>query len=127
MAQDYQKLVIEGRIGRVSELHQTKGGTSVINVSIAVHRDQWEGGERASEMKTLWHDISFWGKTADYVANYGREGRRVLVEAEDVEPEIYQPEGKPASVKIKARGTFVKFMDPRETEQAQEAMEATLP
>src|SRR5438477_11792753 len=122
---DYQRLIIEGNLGAEPELRTTKGGTSVVNLSVAVHRDQWENGQRTGNSRTIWHSVSLFGSKAEYAARYGKEGRRVLIEAEDVEPDLYQPDGKPATVKLKAKGTTIKFLDRRENEEAsQEELDA---
>jgi single-strand DNA-binding protein len=69
-----QKLTIIGRLTKDSELKYTTGGTSVLEMNIAVD-DGW-GDKKA----TLWIRASMFGERAEKLAQYLLKGQQVYVE-----------------------------------------------
>ena len=64
---------IAGNIGKDAETRQTQGGDSVTSWSVAVE-------ERAGqEKRTVWFDVSLWGKRGEALAQYLTKGSRVAV------------------------------------------------
>jgi single-strand DNA-binding protein len=75
----YQKLVIVGNLGRDPEMRYTPGGQAVTNLSVATNRQYTSSnGERIKE--TVWFRVSVWGRQAETVNQYLKQGRPVLVE-----------------------------------------------
>lgn len=69
-------VVLIGRLTRDPEIRQTTTGKQVANFSIAVSRRfKGQDGQDAD-----FFNISAWGNTADFVANYLGKGRLVAVE-----------------------------------------------
>ena len=64
---------IAGNIGKDAETRQTQGGDSVTSWSVAVE-------ERAGqEKRTVWFDVSLWGKRGEALGQYLTKGSRVAV------------------------------------------------
>ena len=69
-------LTIAGRVGKDAETRQTQQGDQVTGFSVAV--DEGFGGKK----RTLWFDVSFWGKRGASVAQYLTKGTSVTVSGE---------------------------------------------
>ena len=71
-----KSISIAGNIGRTAETRQTQGGDSVTSWTVAVE-------ERAGQNKrTLWFDVSLWGKRGEVLAQYLTKGGKVGVSGE---------------------------------------------
>lgn len=70
------KVIMIGRLTRDPELRTTTTGKHVVGFGIAVDRQfKTEGGQDVD-----FFNVSAWGKTAEFVANYLSKGRLVAVE-----------------------------------------------
>ena len=72
------KAMIIGNLGHDPEV-RSAGGTAVANFSVATteaYKDR--NGER--KIETTWLSITAFGKTAEFIENYIKKGRRVYVE-----------------------------------------------
>jgi len=70
-------LNIVGRIGRVSDVNQTKSGKSVMNFTVAV--DNGKNKSTNEQYPATWFEVTLWEKVADNLAQYLRKGDRVAV------------------------------------------------
>lgn len=61
---------VTGNVGQDPELRTTKGGTSVCNISI---------GSRIDNDNTQWVNVTFWGKSAEIIANLITKGSKLAV------------------------------------------------
>lgn len=77
----YNKAILVGRIGQDPEMRYIPSGTAVTNFSIATNR-KWRDKAGNLQEETTWHDIVCWGKTAEFIAEYGGKGRLVFVDGE---------------------------------------------
>lgn len=68
-----KNLTIAGNIGKSAELRTTQNGDSVAGFSVAV--DDGFGDKK----RTLWFDVSVWGKRADVLAPMLTKGGKVTV------------------------------------------------
>lgn len=69
-------LSIAGNIGKDAVTRQTHGGDAVTSWTVAVE-------ERAGQDKrTLWFDVSLWGKRGEVLAQYLTKGGKVAVSGE---------------------------------------------
>ncbi|MFK7899812.1 MAG: single-stranded DNA-binding protein [Cyclobacteriaceae bacterium] len=74
------KVILVGRLGKDPEVRSTESGRKVANFSLATsesYRDK-NSGERVEN--TDWHNIVFWGPTAEIVERYLSKGRQIYVE-----------------------------------------------
>lgn len=68
-----------GHLGKDPESRQTKGGTSIVNFSMATTRKaKGPDGQWADE--TEWHRCTCFGHTADFVEKYLKKGRLVCAQ-----------------------------------------------
>lgn len=67
--------ILQGRLTNDPELKTTNSGKSVTSFSLAVERDFSTDGEKITDFI----NIVVWGKTAEFVCNYFRKGRQMLV------------------------------------------------
>ncbi len=73
MAKSVNVLTISGNLGRDPEIRYSANGNPICNASVAVgFRDKGESGKY--EDKTMWVNLVAFGKTAEYLANYGFKG-----------------------------------------------------
>jgi single-strand DNA-binding protein len=73
------KLQVIGNLGKDAELRTTASGDSVLGFGVA-HTEKYTtaGGEKKE--KTIWVDVSVWGKRAESLAPYLTKGKTVYVE-----------------------------------------------
>ena len=75
----FNKAIIAGNLTDDPEKRVTDSGTTVANFSVATNRYYSnQAGERQQE--TEYHDVVFFGKTAENIAKYLSKGSSVLVE-----------------------------------------------
>ena len=67
-----------GRIGNKPEGRFTASGASTASFSVATN-EVWGTDEKRQE-HTEWHNVTAWGKTADFVTKYIQKGQLVAVE-----------------------------------------------
>ncbi len=68
-----------GHLGRDAEARFTAKGTKYATFSLAVNRT-WKSAEGEKHEATDWFFVNAWGKLGDFVAQYLKKGRLVLVE-----------------------------------------------
>jgi len=73
------KVILIGNLGRDPEVRQTPSGRPVANFSIATN-ERWKDKQGNRQERTEWHYIVAWGPKAEFVQNYLKKGRRILVE-----------------------------------------------
>jgi len=74
------KVIILGNLGKDPDIHVTKSGTSIANMSVATSfswKDK-DSGER--EEKTEWHKVAMFGKLAEIAGEYLTKGSKVYLE-----------------------------------------------
>lgn len=69
-------VILLGRIGKDPELKKVNE-FSLVEFSLATSRRYKKGEEMVED--TQWHNIKFWGKTADIIEKYFKKGSRILV------------------------------------------------
>ena len=71
-------IAIKGRLVRDPEIRQTQSGVSVTNITVAVDRSYSAGGEK----QTDFFDCVFWRQGADFVGEYFKKGKEIIVTGE---------------------------------------------
>lgn len=75
----FNRVIILGNLCRDPELRSIPSGTQVCDVSVAVNdRRKNAAGEWVEEATFV--DVTFWGKTAEVLAEYLRKGSPIFVE-----------------------------------------------
>lgn len=68
-----KSICIAGNIGKDAVTRTTQGGEKVTGFSVAVEERQGQ------EKRTIWFDVSIWGKRGDALSQYLTKGSRVAV------------------------------------------------
>jgi single-strand DNA-binding protein len=73
------KVMLIGNVTRDPEIRYTPKGTAVAEVGLAINRVYTpEGGEKREE--TTFVDVTFWGRQAEIVSEYGKKGKPLYIE-----------------------------------------------
>lgn len=94
MANDFNKVVLVGRLTRDPEFKQV-GNSSVANFSIANGKTFVSNGDKKEE--TNFFDCEAWGKLAEIFRDYTKKGKQVLIEGRLKQSTWDTPDGKKAS------------------------------
>ena len=73
------KAQVIGNVTTDVELKQTTTGKSYLNFSLATNR-RWTDSSGAKQEKADFHNIVFWGKPAEILAQYLKKGNSLYVE-----------------------------------------------
>lgn len=71
------RVTIMGRLGKDPETRQV-GESQVVKFTVATTRKWTSNGEKREE--TTWHDVVFWDKIGQVIAQYFKKGDVILVE-----------------------------------------------
>jgi single-strand DNA-binding protein len=69
-------ITIAGNIGKDAVLRQADGTETILSFSVAVEE------RRKLEKRTIWFDVSLWGKRGEALAQYLTKGSKVCVSGE---------------------------------------------
>ena len=72
------KVFLLGRLGRDPEIRYTESGTAVATFSMATDRTWKKDGE--TQKQTDWHRVVAFGRTAEVVGEYCKQGSLIHVE-----------------------------------------------
>lgn len=73
------KVILIGNVGRDVELRHTPSGATVARFSIATN-EKWKDKNGQLQEHTEWHNITVWGKQAEFCGTYVTKGRQLYVE-----------------------------------------------
>lgn len=73
---DINSIHLTGRLGQNPEMKYFESGTVVVNFSIA--SDEYQGQKKGT--KTNWFACRAWGKTAEYIGEYAKQGSLVFID-----------------------------------------------
>jgi single-strand DNA-binding protein len=73
--QTYTKATVIGHIGNEVVMRHTKGGTAVVNLSVATNERRKDGLE-----VTTWHRAVLWDKLAEYAGDALKKGEAIYLE-----------------------------------------------
>ena len=76
----YNRVTLVGNLTRQPELRNTKNGSAVTELGLALNR-VWTGENGQRQEETTFVDVTVWGRAAENAAQYLQKGRSVLVEA----------------------------------------------
>jgi single-strand DNA-binding protein len=73
------RVILVGRIGRDPEIRHTQSGQTVASLSVAT--DESYKDKQGNKVEAVeWHNVTAWGKTADFIGSYLGKGRLVYIE-----------------------------------------------
>lgn len=74
-------VILIGNIGQDPEIQGLRGGRKIAKFSLATSKNYNDkSGERQTQ--TEWHNVVFFGQSADYIEKYAKKGSQVYVEGE---------------------------------------------
>jgi single-strand DNA-binding protein len=73
------KVILIGNLGRDVELRHAPSGDAVARFSIATN-EVWRDKNGQRQEHTEWHNITAWGKLAEFCGQYLSKGRQIYVE-----------------------------------------------
>jgi len=80
MADDLNKVLLLGRLGRDPEMKYTPNGTAVVNFSMATSESWKDKNTGEKNERTEWHRITAWRRLAEICGEYLKKGSQVLIE-----------------------------------------------
>lgn len=80
MARGINKVILIGNLGRDPELRYMPSGGAVVNVTLATSENWKDKSSGEAKERTEWHNVVFFNKLAEIVAQYLKKGSRVYVE-----------------------------------------------
>jgi len=92
MAGSLNKVILIGHLGQDPKLTYLPSGQAVVNARMATnesYKDQ--AGQRVE--RTEWHNVTIYGRPAEFVANYLRKGSLVMIEG-SLRTRNYEKEGQ---------------------------------
>ena len=120
MSGSVNKVILIGRLGADPEIKEV-GQYRVVNVGLATS-ETWKDKSGQRQEKTTWHDLQFWNKTAEIVAEYARKGSLMYVEG-SLEKRERDGGGYYVNVKV----SEFQFMDSKGDSQASAPAPAPAP
>lgn len=95
-----KQVQVAGRLAQDPELKTVGGGTSLVELDLAV--DDYD--YKAKEKRTAWIPITIWAQQAEYVAKYGTKGDGLVVNGELCidqyeSNKFHDDDGNPAKIK----------------------------
>ena len=76
----FNKAIVVGNLGADPEIKYLPNGNAVTNLSLAT-TDTWKDKNTGQKQeRTEWHRISFFGRSAETIAEYATKGPMLLVE-----------------------------------------------
>lgn len=113
------KVILVGRIGRDPEVRHTQSGQPVASLSVAT--DESYKDKQGNKVEyTEWHNVTAWGKTAEFIGAYLSKGRLVYVEGK-LKTEKYTDHQGVEKYTTKIVADRVQAMDKRPEDQQQAA------
>lgn len=91
MARMLNRFQLIGRLTRDPEIKQTQGGLTVANIDLAQNKSK-KNTDGTYDDVPLYHRVTAFGKTAEFVEHYLRKGAQIFVEGEII-PYSYEVEG----------------------------------
>ncbi|MCA1978311.1 MAG: single-stranded DNA-binding protein, partial [Thiobacillus sp.] len=73
------KVILVGNLGRDPEMRYLPSGEAVANFSVAT-TDKYKDKSGALAEHTEWHNVSFFGRTAEVCGQYLKKGSQVYIE-----------------------------------------------
>ena len=113
------RAIIIGRLGRDPEVRHTQSGQVVASFSVATD-ESYKDKQGNKVDVTEWHNVTAWGKTAEFIGAYLGKGRLVYIEGK-LKTEKYTDQQGVEKYTTKVVADRVQAMDKRPEGQQQVA------
>ena len=84
---------IRGNLGEDPELKEVGGGTKLVEVAIAATVNRYDSSEGGYVERTIWRDVTVFGRDAEYLAQYGSKGDLIELTAEETDEKYEDNDG----------------------------------
>jgi single-strand DNA-binding protein len=75
------KIILIGRLGKDPETSAAKGGGLMVSrISVATSDKYIDKSSNEKVERVDWHNVVLFGKSAEYICNYGKKGDSVYIE-----------------------------------------------
>jgi len=114
------KTLHAGNLTRDPELRDTKSGTKVASIAIAINR-HWKDKDGNPQQETEFQDITAYGKQAETIGQYFKKGDPIFVEGRLKTEKWEDKDGNPRSKKIIILENF-KFFNTGKKQEEQKSV-----
>ena len=94
MARGVNKVILIGNLGKDPEVRYMPSGSPVVNVTIATSEQWVDKTSNEKKERTEWHNVVFFNKLAEIVAEYLKKGSQVYIEGRLQTEKWQDKEGK---------------------------------
>jgi len=114
----YQKVILVGNLGRDPEMRYTPSGQSIAKFSVATS-EKWTGQDGQQQERTVWWQVSVFGKMGEACNTYLKKGGKVLVEGrmnpdpKTGNPRVYTRQDGTTGSSFDVTALAVKFLSSR--------------
>lgn len=113
----YHKLILVGNLGKDPEMRFTGSGANVTHFSVATS-ENWTGADGQKQERTIWWNISVFGKAGEACNDYLKKGNKVLIEGRmnaDAKgnPRLYDRSDGSKGASFEVTALTVKFLTPK--------------
>ncbi len=74
------KIILIGNLGKEPELRHTQNNTAYLKVSMATTETWYDKQTKEKKKETSWHNLVFWGKSAETIQRYCSKGSKLYIE-----------------------------------------------
>ena len=105
----FNKVILMGNLTRTPELRSTATGSQVTDVTLAVN-DSYTGKDGGKVEQTTFVDITFWGKQAETLCRWKKQGDPLLVEGALRQDKWVDKQSGQNRTKLKVQGLSFTFL-----------------
>ncbi len=74
------KVVLIGNVGKDPDIKATNNGSTIANISVATSESWKDKSTGQQQERTEWHRVVFFGRLAEIVRDYLKQGSKVYIE-----------------------------------------------
>ena len=109
----YNSITLIGHIGKNPEIRTTESGTTIVTFSVATS-ETWKNEKGEKIKHTEWHNVVFFGNSAEILKQYAHSGQLIMVEGQLRTSEYKDKDNKTHKV-TKVMGNIFRFLKNKET------------
>lgn len=113
----FNKVIIMGNLTRTPELRSTPGGQQVADITLACN-ETWNDAGGNKQERVTFVDITLWGKQAENVCRWKKQGEALLVEGKLQQDKWVDKESGKNRSKLKVQALSVTFVGGGKSESA---------
>jgi len=74
------KVILIGNVGKDPDIKATNNGSTIANISVATSESWKDKSTGQQQERTEWHRVVFFGRLAEIVRDYLKQGSKVYIE-----------------------------------------------